>query len=311
MDKIDLHALLRRGEWVAVRRGAYTTRCRWEALEPHRERPVLQVRAASLAMVMPHVISHDSAALLHGMSIVTTTPALVHITRFGVVGSRTKCGVKHHRAPFTPDQVVFVDGLPVLDRARTAADICREHGSLRHGLPACDSAMRLGDSRADLAAAHAAMRSWPHVTTVREAVSLADPGAENVAESLARLLALELGLGPVQTQFGLRDGGREAWCDLRVGRHVIEVDGRLKYLPPEEGGVAQQPAADVLWREKKRQDWVCGFKLGMSRVTWRDLQPAQWEATQRRVLRECLDTNERFGTSIDDLAPYVVHVPRR
>lgn len=127
-----------------------------------------------------------------------------------------------------------------------------------------------------------------------------------MAETLGRKLVQELGLGPVETQFGLREAGREAWCDLRIGRHLVEIDGHQKYIGAEEGGLASTSGPEVLWREKKRQDWLCGFKLGMSRITWSELQPDRWASTSRRVLREVLDTNARFGTSVEDLAPYVV-----
>jgi hypothetical protein len=309
MSGDEISRLLRHGEWVAVRRGVYTTRSLWEGLEPHREQPLLEVRAASLNMVMPHVISHDSAALLQGLEILEARPRLVHVTRFGVLGGRIKSGVKQHKAPFTPEQIVFVDGLPALDVPRTVADISREHG-LRHGLPVGDSAMRAGVSREALREPIVAMRSWPGVTVPREVAELADPGAENVAESLTRLLPHELGLGPVETQFGLRDGGREARCDIRVGRHIIEFDGRVKYRSVADGGFAETSVEEVLWHEKQRQDWVCGFKLGMSRVVWAELMPDRWERTKRRILREYLDTVARFGSSIDDLAPYVVRRQR-
>ena len=301
--------LVRTGEWVAVRRGVYTTRALWSSLDQYAGQAALQARAASLNMVMPHLVSHDSAAYLHRLPILEATPRLVHITRFGALGGRTRFGVKHHKAPFTTEQIGFVDELPVLDLPRTVADIAREHGP-RHGLVAADAALRMGVSRSALEAAAVPMRSWPNVTVVREAIELADPRAESAGESLSRKLVAELGVGPVQPQFGLRDGGREAWCDLRVGRHVIEFDGRVKYLRTAEGGLADTDMGEVLWREKRRQDWICGFKLGMSRLTWADLTPAAWEATKRRVLREYLDTLARFGSSIDDLAPYVVRRPR-
>lgn len=304
MPPLQIALLLRQGEWISVWRGVYTLRSTWESLDTYRGQPLLRVRAASMNMVTPHVISHDSAALVHGIWL-PGAPRWIHVTRFGVLGSRSKCGVKHHVASFTPDQVVFVDGLPTLDVPRTAIDLCREHG-LRGGLPACDSALRLVQDRSLLWEAVEPMRSWRHVVTARSCVELADPGAESLAESLTRLLLIQLGLGPVETQFGLRDAGREAWCDLRIGRHIIEFDGRTKYRSVTDGGVATIPDGEVLWREKKRQDWVCGFKLGMSRVTWTDIQPDTWESTKARLRRECLDTNARFGTSIDDLAPYII-----
>ena len=305
MPPEQISALVRHCEWVAVWRGVYAVRALWDSLDPYRGQPLLRVRAASLNMCVPHVISHDSAALLHGIRLLDEPPRWVHVTRFGVCGSRSKNGVKHHTAPFTHEQIVFVDDLPVLDVARTAVDVCREHGE-RGGLVACDSALQIVEDRSLLWQAVDPMRSWKYVTTARSCIELADPRAESVAESLGRKLGIELGLGPVEPQFGLRDGGREAWCDLRIGRHLIEIDGHKKYRPVEDGGLATVSAEEVLWREKQRQDWVCGFKLGMSRVTWAQLQPNQWEATKRRVLREALDTNARFGTSIEDLAPYII-----
>lgn len=296
--------LLHGGEWVAVRCGVYTTGLLWESLDDYVGRPQMEVRAASLNMVAPHVVSHDSAAYLHGLAILAARPRLVHITRFGVLGCRTTHGVKHHKAPFTPEQITFVGDLPVLDIPRTVADIAREHG-LRHGVVAASSALRLGVTRRALADAIVAMRNWRHVTICREAVALADGRCESPGEALSMLMVKQLKIGEVDLQFGLRDGGRTAFADLRIGRHLVEFDGRLKFRIVSEGGLAVSPD-DALWKEKQRQDWLCGFKLGMSRLTWVDVQPDRWLATQRRLLREITATKALFGTSIDDLAPYIV-----
>lgn len=296
--------LLHSGEWYAVRCGVYTTGQLWESLDPYVGQPQLEARAASLNMVAPHVMSHDSAAYLQDLPILAARPRLVHITRFGVLGCRTTHGVKHHKAPFTADQIAFVGELPVLDIPRTVADIAREHG-LRHGVVAASSALRLGFSRRALADAIVAMRSWRHVTVCREAVALADGRCESPGEALAMLMVKQLKIGPVDLQFGLHDQGRTAFADLRIGRHLVEFDGRLKFRVAAVGGFATTPE-DALWQEKQRQDWLCGFKLGMSRLTWVDVQPDRWVATQLRLLREITATNALFGTSIDDLAPYIV-----
>ena len=95
------------------------------------------------------------------------------------------------------------------------------------------------------------------------------------------------------------------FCDVRVGRHVFELDGKVKLIPVAEGGVAARDPVDVLWAEKKRQDFITGFKLGVSRVTYRDLGPGRQQAVAR-LRREYADTVARFGTDIRDLAPYVV-----
>jgi len=304
--------LVRMGEWVVVRRGVYTTSPRWSSLDEHRGQPLLRAWAASLNMSQSHVLSHESAALAHGMQIVHPRPMLVHVTRFGVRGCRTRHGVCHHLAPFESEQIEFIEGVATFDKARTAVDIARSHGQkgLRYGLVACDSAMRAGVTREVLEQTVLPMRNWPNVKVARESVALADPGSEGAGESLTRMLVLQLGMGEVETQFGIRDGTREAWCDLRVGRHLIEFDGRIKYQRQGEGGVARGDAAEVLWKEKQRQDWLCGFGLGMSRVTWDELMPSRWKLTQARVAREMTASQRRYGADIGDLEAYVIRDPR-
>ncbi len=258
---------------------------------------------------MPHVMSHESSALELGMAILRPSVSFTHVTRPGVVGSHLRHGVKHHLAPFDDHQMAEVHGRRVLDAARTAADIAREHGMLA-GTVAFDSAYRVGASPQDAARALLAMECWPEVTVARAACDASDPGSDSVGETLARGLVEELGFGRPETQFGLTDGNRTAWCDLRLGRHVFEFDGRLKYRRTEDGGVAQVDPDDVVWYEKNRQDWVCGFKLGMSRIVWDELWGDRRRVTLRRLEREYLDTVARFGTSVDDLSSYRVRRKR-
>jgi hypothetical protein len=310
LDAGVLRHLLRSGEWVTVRRGVYATSVHWEALDPYVGRPRLEVWAATLVTKSFHSISHDSAAYLHGLPILEASPRLVHVTRVGHLGGATKHGIKHHQAPVAPEQIVFVDDHPVLGLPRTVADIGREHG-VRHGIVAASSALRIGLSRKALRAAIEPMTHWPHVTAARRAVDWADGRCETPAESLTKAMLEELALGVVHPQFGVQERGRVAWVDFRVGRHLVEVDGRLKYLRESEGGYADRRAEDVIWEEKRRQDWLCGFKLGMSRLVWGDVQEATWERTKLRLHREITDTHARFGTSIDDLAPYLIRRERR
>lgn len=306
----QIAAMLRSGEWVAVRRGVYTTRARWESLDPYVGRPRLEVWAATLTTRTPHLVSHDSAAYLHGLPILGASPRLVHVTRIGVLGGRTRHGIKHHKAPVRTEQIGFIDDHPVLDVPRTVADIGREHG-LRHAIVAANSALRRGESRRALQAAVEDMTSWPYVTVPRQAAAWADGRCETPGEDLTMLMLKQLGVGLVQAQFGLQERGRVAWVDFRVGRHLVEFDGHLKYQRERDGGYADRSPEQVMWEEKQRQDWLCGFKLGMSRVVWSEVQEDTWPRTQERLLREILDTNARFGVSIDDLAPYVIRRARR
>jgi Transcriptional regulator, AbiEi antitoxin len=310
VDPAAIARLVRNGSWVQVRRGVYAESETWQAAQRWDERQLLHDRAASLRISRAHVMSHDSAALELGMAVLAQDRPTTHVTRPGVVGSHLVHGVKHHLAPFNEHQAVTVAGRVVLDPARTAADIAREHG-LVAGTVAFDSAFRAGADRPAMTAALAAMAYWPGVTVARAAYDASDPGSDSLGETLARGLVEELGFGRPQTQFGLTDGVRTAWCDLRLGRHVFEFDGRSKYLRTEDGGLAEIAEADVVWHEKQRQDWVCGFKLGMSRIVWADLWGERRRAARHRLEREYLDTVARFGTSVDDLAAYRPRASRR
>ncbi len=310
VDPRGIDRLVRSGVWIAVRRGVYAEAGFVAALSARREKRLLRDRAASIRVSMPHVMSHDSAADELGLDILDPRTAYTHLTRPGVVGSHLRHGVKHHLAPYDDAQVVEVNGRRVLDPARTAADIAREHGE-PYGTVAMDSALRLGVARSAIVAAIEAMVSWPYVNRSKTALDLSDPGSDSVAETLGRGLVTELGHSRPQTQFGLSDGGRTVFCDLRLGRHIFEIDGFLKYRRVEDGGLADVPPEQVLEDEKLRQDFVCGFKLGVSRIVWADFWGARRGAALARFEREYLDTCARFGTSIDDLAPYIVTRPPR
>lgn len=286
------------GAWVVVRRGVYVDRAVWDRLDDDGSWR-LRDRAARLVMTAEHVLSHDSAARSLDLPFLAPPRRLVHVTRPGVGGSRTEHGVKHHLSRLKPDQHQSEDGLRVTSVARTAVDLAREHGFLT-GVTACDAALRRGVTRAQLTGQLDSMTCWPRITRARAAVEHADAGAESVGESLARMLVLELGIGPVSTQFPVRTERGIAWCDLRVGCHVFEFDGRIKYLRGADGGVADRPVNDVLWDEKRRQHDVCSAGLGMSRIVWDDLWGAARVRALARLRAEYAVTRTRFGDQLPE-----------
>lgn len=286
---------------VWVRRGVYADPVVWAAADEHVGKPLLLAHAAVLTMRRGWVLSHDSAAHAQGLEILTPDRPLAHITRPGLTNAWTSAGVKRHLARFRADQVVVVDGVPCLDLARTAVDIAREHG-FRHGLAACDGALRMGVRREALWDAVAPMRHWRGAPAARNAIELADPGAQTVIESLGRELVLELGVGFPETQFPVQTSRGIAWCDLRVGNHIFECDGRKKYLPMDLGGVAERDVTEILKDEKQRQTLVCAEGLGMSRIVWADLWGDRRREAVARLRAEYAVTAQRFG---DQLQPHL------
>jgi hypothetical protein len=291
----EMKTLTRRpdGAWVVVRRGVYAERTQWDFLTADA-RYELAVRAALLAMQSDVVASHSSAAVLHGISLRPGWRNLVHVTRPRVNGGRSEGGVKHHLSRLLADDVVEVSGVPVTSSARAAVDIGREFG-FEDGVVAMDAVLRSGVPRSELDRVVAGMRCWPGVTRAREAVAAADGGAQNIGESLARLLVLELGFGRPLTQVRFARGGRVAYVDLLLGNHVFEFDGKVKYVGRERGGVADRPPEHVLWEEKSREDWLRGFGKGVSRIVWDDLFGERRAQARVRLTAAYLDSAQRYG----------------
>jgi hypothetical protein len=282
------------GPWLAIRRGVYAERELWSTL-PEVEQWKLRDRAASLSMRKGHVMSHDSAARLQGLPMLHPRHDLIHVTRPGVGGSRTENGVRHHLGREKPPHNLDVDGLQVTALARTALDLGREHG-FRAGVVACDAAMRRGVTHTDFSEHLALMSHWPHVRRARAASSYADPRAESMLESLGRLLVEDLGFGKPWPQFPLRIGDDVIWVDLVLGCQAYEMDGRIKYVAPERGGVAAEGAEAAIWEEKKRERLVRGEGLGLSRVLWEDLWGSARQRADQRLREEYLVTCRQLGT---------------
>jgi hypothetical protein len=297
----EIRRLTRPGApWVVVRRGAYVERALWDAADPYDGTALLRDRAASLMVQPEHLMSHDSAARAHGLPLFGSKDrGLSHVTRYGVGGSRTHYGVKHHLTQLGLLNTEVRAGMPVTGLARTAVDLGREHGWLS-GMVAADHALMAGLERADLEAELLVMRSWPGVTEARAGLDRARMGAESVGESVTRPFLQEVGLDDLDLQFPVRIGDRVAWVDLRIGCHLVEFDGRKKYLREDRGGVARRPVEDIVWDERQRQLAVCRRGLGMSRLIWSDVVGPGREAAQRRVLAEYHETRRRYGDALPE-----------
>lgn len=306
LDPNDVRRLVTAGRLVRLRRGVLVDGDTWDGADPFRAQPMLRVRAAQLGLKAEgYVFSHDSSAIPLGMGAPDPRTSLVHVSRRKVHGDADRNGVKHHLAPFRLEDVTEIDGLRVLGTSRTALDMVREHGRA-YGLAACDAALRMGNTRADLLVQLSTMTAWPHSRCMRWCIDHADPLAESYLESLVRDFVLELGIGVPECQFGLSDGHATAFADMVVHRHFFEADGLLKY---PLGNPSGKPPDVVRAEEKRRHDFLTGFKLGSTRLTYVDLFTGR-RAALARAAREYADTCARFGTAVDDLMPYRVHRAR-
>lgn len=307
----ELKSLTRPGGLVrVVRHGIYAEAAFVETLDV-TQRWLLMDRAALMASQRPGIASHDSAGRILRIPMLEVVEPGSHLTSVGKVGARRSAGITRHRDTL-PLCVEVRAGLQTTSYARTAIDLGRLHG-FRQGLVATDAVRNLGVPLSDLEAELDRMEHHPFIARARAAVQASTPGAESVAETLGRELVEELDLGEIETQFavGISDG-RVVWCDMRVGCHLIEVDGKIKLRSVQDGGYATRPAEDVVWEEKTRQRLVCAEGLGMSRLVWADFFGAQRERAKARVRAEEAVTRTRFGPTLPDhLRRFADQHPRR
>ena len=124
---------------------------------------------------------------------------------------------------------------------------------------------------------------------------------------------LEAGLGPVETQFPIPHRGGTYYGDIRVGgRHIVEVDGRIKYRPVDEGGLADRDLEEILWEERSRHRDINAVGLGVSRLVYADFWGDRRERAKERLVADHEDIVERLGNTLpEELAAYAREIRAR
>ena len=158
-DPDELARLLRRGELIRIRRGAYARPSDHETTEPRDQRRRRLV-IATLPQLDPRAVaSHGSEALLHHLPNWPTATDRVHVTRDRRGGSRRRSLVQVHGAPLASTDVVVIDGVAVTSLCRTVLDLARTL-PWEQAVAAGDRALAHGLTRAQLADDLDRMRGW-------------------------------------------------------------------------------------------------------------------------------------------------------
>ena len=274
----ELRRRLRAGQWSRLCRDVYVEPGTWPVGEQSWDRAVrmhlLRTRAVADRMGSGAVVSHQSAAVLHGLPSWGLDLTKVQVTK-PVGRARSDLVTDVHRSRFEPGEVTVVDGLRVVSPARAIAET------------ACASSYEVGVVLGD-AALHRRLvtpeslvltadrhRLWAGSPAARAAARFADGLSESVGESRLRVLMANHGVPPPVLQAEIREesGRLIGRVDFLVaGRLIVEFDGAEKY-----GGIG-----DVVLAEKSREDRLraCGYRV--IRVSWADLD--QPHALAERIL---------------------------
>lgn len=265
----ELARLERRGELVRLRRGAYLRPADLasDPVDRHRQLVVATVPLLGDGSV----VSHVSAAVLHGLPVWDVRLEQVQVTRRNGRGKR-RGHVHVHVAPLTDDEIVRVHGLPVTSLARTVVDLSRTL-AIAHAVAAGDAALRAGLADDELSTVLGLAQGRPGVHAARRAVAMLDPRSESAGESASRVVLHHLGLPPSDLQHEVSDAsgrlvGRAdfAWEERRT---LGEFDGRIKYGRLLRPG---QTAEQAVYLEKLREDAMRDLDWQMVRWGWADLE---------------------------------------
>lgn len=243
----------RRGGLIHVRRGLF-------ARPPGGA--VIQAIAAARSS-KGAVVSHRSAALLHGLPLLRHDSFEPELTVAPSNGTRV-LDAHVHRATLRRRDVVLRMDTEVTSVPRTLIDLGRQHGT-EAMVVSSDAALhrhliRMGDLE-DVARA---CWNWPGIRRATHGLSLLDPRAESPLESVSRLSLGRAGLPTPRSQVEIfASSGQHVgrtdfyWDEFGV---VGEADGLGKYSEP-----------DVLRAEKLRQERLELAGLIVVRWTWRDV----------------------------------------
>lgn len=258
----------RRGEIVAVVRGVCVESADRTPEQLHR----LQALAIAEMRSADIVLSHQSAAVMHGLEMLKPNLKRVHSTTTEANRGYRTASQHRHVGPVPHEQIVVVDGHRVTSLERTAVDIaCTASHGFAGALAVFDSALRRGADPGALRSilAHRRRQGAAHA---RRALSWADGRAESPGESWSRAQMIDAGvLSPrLQHEFFDDTGEFIARTDFDwAGRVVGEFDGMGKYLRDRRKG---ETIEQTVLREKAREDALRAQGIMVIRWIWDDLE---------------------------------------
>lgn len=311
ISRRDVARELGAGTLVRVRRGAYAQHSDWSALWPDGKYRML-VRASVAASSKQLVVSHLSAAVMHGLPTVSEWPKTLHILDPDASGGASSPLITSHRGNGDVEralsETVVIDGVRVTSLARTLIDVAGTT-SMARSVVALDTALHRARTHAESAASNRAVRAIRRHSTealalanaaegelrdalyseldrarsargfscarAAQAISFANGLADGAGESLSRVRFAELGFEApeLQVQFQ-RQGGRAAFVDFwwRGIRKAGEFDGKFKYTRGAIVRPGDDPGA-IVYAEKRREDELRSQMNSMSRWGWSEVLP--------------------------------------
>jgi hypothetical protein len=267
-----LVALVKAGVLRHPGRGLYAV----EALaETDPEKWHRQLCAGAFLIYPDAVLAGTTALLAHGVPVWGASLAVPTITR----PIRRSGGMGAYWVRPARGAVVATDWGPASPPADALVQHAIDRGIIA-GVVSADAALRSCTvTEAEVSDAVARVRTWPHASHAASMISFMDGRRESVGESRCGVALAMAGI-EVTPQVAIIDDDGElvGRVDFLVNgtRVIVEFDGKVKYASGD---------ADVLWKEKRREDRLRRLGYVVVRLTWADLErPGAVAACVRQAL---------------------------
>lgn len=233
LSSTSIAGAVRRRQIIPVAPSLYAVRQAWVELSP----PALHTAMcrAAAASVEGAVVSHQSAALVHGLPHPLGPLGPVSLTLQDSTCTAARDDWRRLLDGELPDaHVMQVDGIRVTTVDRTVVDSFRQLRP-RDALAIADGAVRAGmTGPRELQAMRAFQARWPGVRKADVGLAMVDPRRESWLESASVATAHRLGFSVPASQVWIHDLdgrliGRVDFLWALAGV-IGEADGRAKYL---------------------------------------------------------------------------------
>lgn len=253
-----------------------------ETVSQH-ERHRLMVQSTVPILAGGAVVSHASAAVMHGLPVLDSWLGSVWVTELSRTGTHKRAWLHSFHGALDPDEIVLIDGIAVTSMARTCVDLAR-YLPRRDAVPVIDAALARGLVREEMADVIARGCGVRGNADARWASGFADATSESFGEGASRVVMHQAHLPAPELQQNIYDAqgrfiarGDFVWRKLRV---VGEFDGMDKYDKLAAPGATPR---DVLLAEKDRDERLRGADWWPVHWWWSTLRDPT--AFKQRILR--------------------------
>ena len=258
------------GAWTRVHRGAY---CATDSLVGLTQEERYRLRSIAVARRSPLlVLSHQSAAALHGLPLWKAPLERVHLIRPADGGGRAGPGRVVHIGRLEPNEIGRIAGTRVTSPTRTLVDIACS-SSFVTTVVAADAALRRRlVTPEELAAALASTQHRRGASAARRALRFADGRCESVGESLLRVAIHQAHLPDPQLQIRIINvNGYVMAGQISATRSSGFSSSSMVRSSTASCSDSVESAHDVVLAEKIREDRLRDLGYVVVRIVWAEL----------------------------------------